>query len=414
MKQLFLCFAVFSVCTAVASPKVSNVAMIQGADRNVTVTYDLADEDAIVTLSIETNGVALAESEVSNLAGDVNKVVSAGAGKTIVWRACKSWPNHKVDNARARVTAWSKNYPPLYAVFDLTKGGAANASSPWPVRFYTTREGIPGGETDIRYKTTHLLMRRVDPTDDLGFVMGASPYETGYDSTREHQHTVHLTQPYYLGVYEVTQGQGYYMFDDVPPVGGECVPKNGFRWYLMHGNCLDWPFEESKDTGTGDALGQWIRKLRARSAFLFDLPTEAQWEYACRAGTTTAFNNGSNDAASMDELGLYAGNKGDATGPGDVGRFAPNDWGFYDMHGNVMEWVFDRQVPFTSAEATDPTIGNGAAASWNRVLRGGCYDSSAADCRSGSRRNHAYIDRAASNSLGSKIGVRLMMQTVAP
>ena len=422
MKRMILGLSAFAASVALAAPTVKNVTMTQGTDRLVTITYDLEDEDAIITLSVETNGVPLAEGEVSCLFGDVSKVVKAGTGKTITWRACQSWPNHKVENARARVTAWSKNYPPLYAVFDLTKGSAATTANPWPVTFYTSREAIPDGEKHERYKTTHLLMRRVDPTSDLGFTMGADPNETGYIAEREIRHTVHLTKPYYLGVYELTQGQGYYMFDDSTTT--PLLPKFGGRWALMHGNCSVWPWSAESDDGqmATATYATWLRKMRERSGFLFDLPTEAQWEYACRAGTTGTLNDGTfslentKTDSHLKKLGLYAGNKGDLTGPTEVGSYEPNAWGFYDMHGNVMEWCFDAAYCFTAAEATDPTRGAGAAINqYNRVLRGGGWNSDAENCRSGCRRTHCYTDSASLNSFGgNQVGVRLMMQSVVP
>ncbi len=393
-----------SASVACAAPDVSNVVMTQGADRRVTVTYDLAGEDAIVTLSVETNGVPLAEGEVANLSGDVNKVIAVGAGKTIVWEATRSWPNHKVDNARARVTAWSKRAPPRYLVIDLLKGKAANADNLMPASYYTSAEAVPGGVTNMRYKTTHMILRRVDPTDDLGFVMGAHPNESGYHPTREVQHTVHLTKPFYMCVYEFTYGYEYYLVDDAIPAGKSAAqPASGMRWYLLHGTCTEWPYDEAKDPGGNAAqTATWLKKIRTRTGFRFDLPTEAQWEYACRAGTTGALNDGTTNLESsetdshLDELGLYKGNLGDRTGVAEVGSFKPNGWGFYDMHGNVREWVFDRIENIGAAEATDPVNPNvGSGSSWNRVLRGGSWEDDAKDCRSGARSKNLYIDNGA-------------------
>jgi formylglycine-generating enzyme required for sulfatase activity len=107
------------------------------------------------------------------------------------------------------------------------------------------------------------------------------------------------------------------------------------------------------------------------------LPTEAQWEYACRAGTTTAYSYG---AAANGNYMWYDSNSGSVTH--DVGLKQPNPWGLYDMHGNVFEWCSDWYVDYGSAAATDPT---GATSGSNRVLRGGDWYYDAEDCRSANR-----------------------------
>ena len=422
---LFVGLSALSVAVVGAAPEVSNVVMTQDANRNVVVTYDLAGEDAIVTLSVETNGVPLAEGEVANLSGDVNKVIAVGTGKRIVWEATRSWPNHKVDNARARVTAWSKSAPPRYVVFDMTRGMAATEANPWPMTFYTSAETVPGGITNRRYKTTHLILRRVDPTDDLGFVMGSHSSEEGYDSTLEMRHNVRITKPYYLGVYEFTEGQRNLLNGDAISTGS-AYPATGISWQLLHGNCvLTWPYNASEDTAN-ETQAKFLINLRNYSGgFLFDLPTDAQWEYACRAGTTGAFNDGTEFPESterdsrLDGLGLYKGNLGDRTGPAEVGSFKPNAWGFYDMHGNVREWVFDRRGPMTNADAVDPYESNGTQGAWERVVRGGSWGDEAQYCRSGSRTLAIYIDYSeAANGLTEArkpyVGFRIAARVEVP
>ena len=121
--------------------------------------------------------------------------------------------------------------------------------------------------------------------------------------------------------------------------------------------------------------------------YKFDLPTEAQWEYACRAGTNTALNNGKNltkevgACPNLDEVGWYGNSSGKTNH--EVGKKKPNAWGIYDMHGNVWEWCRDWYGKYPKDDVTDPT---GAYSGSFRVLRGGSWYFSARDCRSANRR----------------------------
>ncbi|MBO7108149.1 MAG: formylglycine-generating enzyme family protein, partial [Verrucomicrobia bacterium] len=113
--------------------------------------------------------------------------------------------------------------------------------------------------------------------------------------------------------------------------------------------------------------------------------TEAQWEYVCRAGTTTSLNSGKDlsdryECPEMDEVGWYWFNSGNKTHP--VGQKKPNKWGIYDMHGNVWEWCLDWYGSYPSSAVTDP---KGPATGSDRVLRGGSWDCGANGCRSANR-----------------------------
>ena len=136
---------------------------------------------------------------------------------------------------------------------------------------------------------------------------------------------------------------------------------------------------------------------------LFDLPTESQWEYACRAGTSTALNNGKNltgtdICANMGEVGRYYGNTGDGRGGygqhTTVGSYLPNAWGLYDMHGNVAEWCLDWWTSNLGANGRVDPLGGTSGES--RVTRGGSWYGSgdyrsngyAKWCRSASRREY--------------------------
>ena len=109
------------------------------------------------------------------------------------------------------------------------------------------------------------------------------------------------------------------------------------------------------------------------------MPTEAEWEYACRAGTTTKYYSG-NSENGLSGSGWYDANSGDKTHP--VGQKAPNSWGLYDMHGNVWEWCSDWYGKYSNENATNP---QGASSGSDRVERGGSWLGSAHDCRAASR-----------------------------
>jgi len=136
------------------------------------------------------------------------------------------------------------------------------------------------------------------------------------------------------------------------------------------------------------------------AGYVYRLPTEAEWEYACRAGTTTKYSFGD----SKSELGGYAWydeNSGGRTHP--VGEKKPNGWGLYDMHGNVWEWCQDWHDDYPSGSATDPT---GAASGSLRVIRGGSWFYYSDYCRSASR------DRLTPDFRSDFLGFRVLRSSI--
>ena len=141
---------------------------------------------------------------------------------------------------------------------------------------------------------------------------------------------------------------------------------------------------------------EYIKKLNdldvAPKGYRFSLPTEAQWEYACRAGTTTAYHFGN---TLTKEQANFSGNQ-----TKDVASYPANAWGLYDMHGNVWEWCADRYGDYPSGAVTDPT---GAVEGSDRVLRGGHWSYSARDCRSAYRDN--YVPSFRLNGMGLRVSL---------
>ena len=180
----------------------------------------------------------------------------------------------------------------------------------------------------------------------------------------EHAHKVTLTQSFHLGQHEVTQEQYEKVMGATPSnFKGPQNPVEKVSW---------------------DDAVEFCRKLselpeEKAAGYVYRLPTEAEWEYACRAGTTTEYSFG--DSAS--ELGAYAWydeNSGKTTHP--VGGKQANPWGLYDMHGNVWEWCQDWYGDYPSGSVTDPT---GAVSGSSRVLRGGSWFNNSDYCLSANR-----------------------------
>ena len=266
----------------------------------------------------------------------------------------------------------------LYMVIDLSAG--PNADS-YPVSYLYD---VPvGGWTD-EYKTTKLVLRRIPKGT---FMMGSPENELGRFAD-ETQHKVTLTRDFYMGVFEVTQKQWEQVTGAKPShYRGAVQPVEQVSYDDIRGLSAGagWPGSAKVDAGS------FLGKLRAKTGVdAFDLPTEAQWEYACRAGTTTALNSGKNlsdivECSEMDEAGRYKHNCG-KEGYGvhtAVGSYKPNAWGLYDMHGNVAEWCLDWYCRDLEANAvTDPA---GAESGSRRVLCGGASNYDAQYCRSASR-----------------------------
>lgn len=285
-----------------------------------------------------------------------------------------------------------------YIVVDLLSGAVTELSS------------VPADLlANADYKTTKMVFRRVPAGT---FTMGSPGDEMGRWADREFQHQVTLTQDFYLGVFEVTQAQYYLVMGTWPswfnnPTYRDTRPVEQVSWNTIRGGT--WP---SGDPGA-DTFMDKLRILVA--GYLFDLPTEAQWEYACRAGTTTALNSGKNltntdECPNMAEVGRYWYNGGSGwTQDGDlsvataaVGSYLPNAWGLYDMHGNVGEWCLDW---FVADLGVDPVVDPvGGATGSNRASRGGCWYDNALACRSASRPSNP-----PSNS-GNILGFRAAIQ----
>jgi len=192
------------------------------------------------------------------------------------------------------------------------------------------------------------------------FMMGSPPSEK-YRLDIETQHRVKITKPFYLGAYEVTQEQ----YEKVMGKNPSSFSVLGTLNDEVSGiDTSQFPVE---NVSWNDAV-EFFRKLSEQTGVGYRLPSEAEWEYACRAGTTTAWCFG-DDVSQLGEYAWYEDNTNNTTHP--VGELKPNAWGLFDMHGNVYEWCQDRYGPYESLQVVSaPT---GPASGDLRVLRGGAF-----------------------------------------
>lgn len=310
----------------------------------IDVAYDLATVDGgpvTVHLFLSTDGGASYPHLCRAVTGDVGGGVLPGAGRAIVWDAGADLPGFIGDNCRLRVTA---------------------DDSPHAHQFVYIGPGT--------------------------FLMGSSDAEPGR-SHDEVQHEVTLTRGFFMCKYEVTEAR----WEEVLHVGGPVsqLPK----WYVSWDGAVGYCNALSELEGLTPAYtinGPLGDVIWHQDADGYRLPTEAEWEYACRAGTTLAYHNDTNCLCSITEANFYGS---EHQLPGcplgvwrsqrtRVGSFPPNPWGLYDMHGNVWEWVWDsyfQHYEFLSPIDPQHPMGPGL----DRIFRGGSWHGNAPHLRSAKR-----------------------------
>jgi formylglycine-generating enzyme required for sulfatase activity len=188
-------------------------------------------------------------------------------------------------------------------------------------------------------------------------------------------HHVRLSKGFWIGETEVTQGQWTRVMGHNPSHFKRCGP--------------DCPVES---VSFEDVL-EFLDRLNAREGGGFRLPTEAEWEYACRAGSKTPYATGETLPRSAARF--------DARSPVRVGSFPPNAWGLFDMHGNVWEWCSDWYGPYAGAVSESESNPKGPRTGDKRVIRGGSFYFGADSCRCGLRYTHRPVDR------GFSLGLRV-------
>ena len=332
-------------------------------DISYTVTGDIvtmAKENCLATtLRVSATDRITGASYVASasaLSGDMG--FEAGT-HTLVWDMDVEGLSVKSSNVVFRVSC--ETSLALYCVIDLSAG--SNASS-YPVT-YLAEPPIGGFNVD-EYKTTKLVLRHIEPGS---FVRDGK--------------SVAITNPFFCGIFEMTQRQ-YELVEGSNPsqYKGDTRPVEKVVFDMIVISRYDRPSY------------YFLDKFRTRTGLEFDLPTAAQWEYACRAGTTSDYNNGGNSEDDLRQLGRYKGNTSDGKGGYSehttVGSYLPNSWGLYDMHGNVFEMCLNAHH-YTSSSST-------------REVRGGSFLSAAGYCLS------SYAGSVCQSYEGSSInGFRLII-----
>lgn len=267
-----------------------------------------------------------------------------------------------------------------YCVIDVSGGTSASS---YPISYL---DSCPINGWGDEYKTTKILLRRIEPGQTT---VGGYPAKP-----------VTLTKPFYIGVFEITQKQYQLVTGSNPSYyKGDMRPVERVLWNAIRGDSgtYNWPNVTTVDPSS------FMGRLQSKTGLNFDLPTESQWEYACRAGTTSKYNNGGTSDNDLKQLGRFTGNQSDGRGGYSphttVGSYSPNAWGLYDMHGNVFEWCLDWYGGLNSDPATDFP-----GSSWgsSRVLRGGGWSTSADVCAS-SYRNYYLSPSSGSSDLGFRL-----------
>ena len=295
------------------------------------------------------------------------------------------------------------------------------------VRYYPAVDFLPCskfGQTGAvtnnpAYKTSQLVMRKIEARG-IEWTMGSTTVETQREAAREATHKVTLAADYYIGVFEMTKAQWNIVTnssdaastEDMRPANQVCYNEIRLKNTNTSASSTEianysWP----NDPNPSSFLGL----LNAKTGVAFDLPSEAQWEFACRAGHYSGFWNDGSAVLNKDaddnlkRLGCFKSNRVDSR-PSIVGSYAPSDWGLYDMHGNVREWCLDWGVDDITGIDGNVNINPSSPASpltgstTKRILRGGSHPDDAKNCRSARR----YPETPTLRSGGGNYGFRVV------
>lgn len=381
MKSFFLLSAALT-SVAASAVQVSNVSARQRwpwnnlVDVQFTVSDAPAGEAYVAELSAQyRNG------EVKLAAKTLLSEPVVGVGThTIVWDFGKDCPDFKADDMQMIVSVYPfSDATPVYLVVDVSGGESA---AKYPVR-YTTAAPVHTVGANDPCKTTEIWLKRVKGGT---IAMGGGNSSYSYPA-----YTCTLNDDYYLGVFALTQAQ----FENVAKSVKEdhsyftnvasraTRPADRLTYAVLRDSHYGYPNDKEIPAGTDT----FISRMRAKTGLAFDLPTEWQWEYASRAGLTTArypgavYRSSENSLPSGGSIAAADRDWGAEYGTSYVDQYAPNGWGFYGMLGSVWEWCVNIPPSIKAGDVlTDPEGPTTATNVRNRTCRGGAWTTAASYC----------------------------------
>lgn len=413
MRQVLIGFVVTAAIIAEGAVSVTNVVCRQHYPWNglVDIDYEITSDQPDAKYWVYPKGTdnRLGKRVIMNTLSGDGATNFVGIGKhRMVWDAKADMPRFHTSDLTVTIQAISDGAK--YLVIDIS--GGTNAVT-YPVTYSST----PPDVTTDTCRTEELWLRLVLP----GTFMMGSPEGERDRGDNEQQHPVRLTKPFYIGVFELTQRQWLLINGNTNAIfyAGDCRPIDGVSYNMIRGSNLgaQWPKSVAVDDDS------FMGIMRRKTSLNFDLPTEAQWEYACRAGTTNSWNSGVEGTrytggysyvignSELDMLGRYSYNKGDGRESygehTNVGMYQPNTWGLYDMHGNVLEWCLDGyKKVMADYEEINP---RGSDTTGQRICRGGSWSDYANNCRSAVRHyktpetTRLYFDYSNHGGLGFRL-----------
>ena len=330
---------------------------VDGAE--VAVTWPGGGKPAVITVDVGKHKIKVEKDGFEAYGEEVTVQAEGGKSLTVrLIRFAESRPTKDVTDDRT-----SRSDVPKTGAATVDPG-VATTSAPPP---------IVTGNADSKSRTPEFLTTQIGQIKlkliPAGkFLMGSADADKDALDSEKPQHEVRITRPFYLGVHEVTQGQYQAVMGQNPSQfrGSDDLPVEGVSWLDAVRFCNK--LSEREGLKPYYRIGGDAVTIAGGDGYR--LPTEAEWEYACRAGTTTRFSFGDDESA-LDQYAWYSANSKDQTHP--VGEKQPNAFGLYDMQGNVFEWCWDGYHAdyYKQSPANDPQGPERAA---NRVIRGGSWN----------------------------------------
>ena len=341
IKRIIMTGIMMSAVSVLAAVSITDVSAKQRYPWNglVDITYTISGDvgsmtrpSMIMTAKDENTGLTYLATTF------LSKPPMTAGTHTVTWNPIADALHITSDKMRMTISI-EDNFP-LYCLINVSGGSSATK---YPVTYL---DAVPSGGWTIEHKTNYIVMRWCP----------AGTY------MMQGQRKVTLTKPFYIGIFEVTQMQWKNVVGNNSPSASAVAYPTSQRYAHIRGG-VDYPISTQPEPDT------FVGRLMAKSELSgIDLPTEAQWEYACRAGTITEVSSGKGlNSVNVKEVArVYEGSIDGATGV--VGCYKANPWGLYDMHGNISELCLDYlQSDVGTDDAEDP---KGPTSGSDRVTRG--------------------------------------------